>query len=580
MHYSLLTRALIALALTAGTLSCSQQPLRPQTADNAAPEPLPKTTVEANQRFDETTLYTLLTAEVALARGRFDLGLSNYVQQAKRLRDVNVSARATQIARILKRHPESLEMAELWHELDPGSAEARYVLVGEYIHSQRFQAAFMQAQALLNAGHPAGFEDIAIDATEKSPQQLSELREGYRSLLQTYPQNSELLIGASVMAQAQDELPAALDYIERALDIKPDSGRGTYQYFRVLYALGRKDEALATYAELVELQPDNNQIRARYARMLLEHAPDQALEQYQKLYDADSGDDNVLLTLALLQLERGAYRDAEVHFNALLSKPAQADLAHYGLGEIALANGDKNRALEHYKDVHGGPRYVSATAKAADLLASLAGWQEARRFLTERRADASAPQKEDLFLVETNVLINSGLHDDAEISLNRALEQFPDSVKLLYARAMQRAAQDEIAAAETDFLRILDLVPDNAATLNALGYTLLTQTNRIGDAEVYIRKAHTLDTDEPAIIDSLGWLEYRLGNTEAALQHLQRAFDMTKDDEIASHLGEVLWQSGQRRKARQVWQQALEMHPDSQPVLNTLKRLNIKRSEL
>jgi len=146
----------------------------------------------------------------------------------------------------------------------------------------------------------------------------------------------------------------------------------------------------------------------------------------------------------------------------------------------------------------------------------------------------------------------------------------------LYSRGIFSANVDFVDRAEQDLRAVLAKKPKNADALNALGYTLADQTDRYQEAFELITQAHKLKPDSAAVVDSLGWVHYRLGNLPEALKYLQMALELQNDDEIAAHLGEVLWVSGEKEQAREVWDKAMEDFPDSQILLETLKRLGVK----
>ncbi len=539
-------------------------------------EPLPKTHIESTKQLDEETLYTILVAELALVREHYELGLANYAAQSEATQDVNITARAAQISRILNRHDKSLELAERWHELDPGNREARLILISEYVYHERFSEAFDEASQLLKAGETAGFEEIAIEAVQKGYSGLDTLSDHYKTLLNLYPDNIELLIGSGVLLQASKDLEPALAYIRRAREIAPENARAVYQEYRILKALELDEEATETYGHLVALQPNNFRARSRYAHMLIRVDMPSALEQYTILHNQSPQNNDVLLNLALIQLDQGKFDQAKGNFETLLERNEHLQISNYGLAEVARANENLDTALTHYMRVDSGSRYVDAASKAAVIITQNEGFEDALTFLAKRREKATNEDKESLFLIEADTLNKAGQPERAIATYDLGIQRFPDSVTLLYSRAMHFATQGEVAAAEIDFKRILEHSPENAATLNALGYTLLDLTDRITEAGRYIRQAYALQPDDPAIIDSMGWLEYKLGNLRKAQTLLERALELYMDDEIAAHLGEVLWVQSQKRHAKKIWRRGLDHDPDSEVIKATINRLGVK----
>jgi len=183
-------------------------------------------------------------------------------------------------------------------------------------------------------------------------------------------------------------------------------------------------------------------------------------------------------------------------------------------------------------------------------------------------------QAVQFYLLEGQVLSDAGLQQPAYDLYTKALAENPDTEDLLYARALTAEKLGNLDAAETDMLRILANDPDNIRAMNALGYTLADKTNRYDEALAYITSAYEKTPDDPAIIDSMGWVQYRLGNLDNARRYLQQAWELTGDSEIGAHLGEVMWQQGDHEAARKVWEKATESAPDNAVLQDTLKRFN------
>ena len=157
---------------------------------------------------------------------------------------------------------------------------------------------------------------------------------------------------------------------------------------------------------------------------------------------------------------------------------------------------------------------------------------------------------------------------------SEALNEYPTNLDILYARAMVSEPLNRLSVLEEDLRTILKLDPDNAAALNALGYTLADRTNRYPEAYTLISRAVELSPDDPFYLDSLGWVYYRMGNMEEAERYLQQAYKIQPDPEFAAHLGEVLWKNGKQKDAKKVWQQGKQQDPDNKLLQETLERLN------
>lgn len=550
----------------------------------APPEPVP---VEPQQPvyvedrpFSSDTLYALLVAEIAGERQRFDVMLSNYIQQAEATDDPLVTARAARLARFLSAHDAALRMANHWLSLEPENPEAHFIAAAELVQSDQLLDAIIHAEFLLEHGETSGLDAIAARAQQsQDPDQSAKLLEEYQRMLAENPAQPALLIGASLLYQDLGELEQALSHAQAAAALEPDDFQAAAQETRVLQQLGRHDQAREKLAQLIARHPANAHLRLQYARTLLKTDLAAAQKQFETLLEQAPGDADLIMTIGLIELERQRLDAAKARFQSLLESDHHHSAAHYYLGRIAAAQNDREQAIHHFGQVGPGSDYLPALSQLTELMAAAGETEAAVALVRQKRSETSADHSElleGLYLLEAYVLSSQNQLDEALAPLQQGLEQFPDSTRLLYTRAMLFTRLDDLRRAETDFKKVLALKPDNAAALNALGYTLADRTDRLEEAYQYIREAYRLDPDDPAIIDSLGWVEYRRGNHEAALKNLRNAMELMPDHEIAAHLGEVLWVTGNKREAQQVWQRGLHLHPDSPIILETMQRLRAR----
>jgi Flp pilus assembly protein TadD len=197
---------------------------------------------------------------------------------------------------------------------------------------------------------------------------------------------------------------------------------------------------------------------------------------------------------------------------------------------------------------------------------------EARALLSATRGENDA-QNVRLIQAQAELLRDSTVPMAAYEVLSEGLKRFPDSADLLYDRAMVAEKLDKLEVLEADLRRVIVLRPDDAQAYNALGYTLADRTNRLAEAMTLLDKALALAPEDPFILDSVGWAQYRAGNLARAQEYLERAYKVRPDPEIAAHLGEVLWARGQRDEAGKLWQTSLQTHPQNETLLETLRRL-------
>ena len=218
-----------------------------------------------------------------------------------------------------------------------------------------------------------------------------------------------------------------------------------------------------------------------------------------------------------------------------------------------------------------GERLTLSRMRSSVLLAELDRLAEARAMLRNLQ-NGNAETASNAYMLEAELVDRDGNSEEALKVYGRGLRLLPDQTQLRYARALHAEKIDRIDIAEQDLRAILEASPDDPNALNALGYTLADRTDRYDEALALISRAYEMLPEEPAIVDSMGWIHYKLGDYEKAEEFLRAALELAYDSEIAAHLGEVLWAMGRVDEALAVWDDALARDPESQVVLETKVR--------
>ena len=245
------------------------------------------------------------------------------------------------------------------------------------------------------------------------------------------------------------------------------------------------------------------------------------------------------------------------------------------LGQVALQQSDYALAEKVLRRIRRGDYYFDAQITLTQVIRERQGVEAALKHLREV-ASVNDREKVRIYLGQEQLLRENEDRDGAKKVLDQALVEFPDNPELLYARGLLAASLKLIELHERDLRRLLSFEPDNAHALNALGYTLTDLTDRHQEAYELLLRAIELKPDDPFVLDSMGWVHYRLGNHELALNFLERAIKIRVDAEISAHLGEVLWETGNTVRARKIWQGALEQSPDNDVLLETIDRYNAR----
>ncbi|GAB3092657.1 tetratricopeptide repeat protein [Aestuariicella hydrocarbonica] len=554
---------------------CATQLTAPanQTASDTATDPESAAEVKKPSRpFAPETLYSLLVAEMAGSRERYDIALGNYIQQAHKTRDPGVAARATRIARYLNARQAALNTSLLWVEISPDDLEAHFIAATELTRSGRLMEAVEHSNYLLQHHSTPIYQSIAAQASKATEPEREELRQSFLQLHEQYPQNTELLIGLGLLYQQQNELEKALEMAGKALDVDEELIPAVILETTILTQLQQPEKAIKRLAQLVNRHPENKRLRLQYARLLASTDLEKAQEQFTLLLEESPNDPELLYSLALICNERGLLDEAEEYFTELTTFERHRSSAHYYLGRIAEKRQLWDQALQNYILVGPGPDFMPAMLQTTDILVRGGQLKAAHKRLNAAR-DRFPSQAERFYLLEAEVLSRHLNLVDAKNVLTQGLNQFPGSSALLYSRAMVSEQLDMIDVLESDLRSIIQQDPNNATALNALGYTLADRTDRYSEAHDLISQALQLKPDDPAIIDSMGWVQYRLGNMKEALLRLREAMKAFPDHEIAAHLGEVLWMNGEHDEAEKVWAEGMRLEPSSRVIPAVMDRL-------
>ena len=376
---------------------------------------------------------------------------------------------------------------------------------------------------------------------------------------------------AHVAAKLED-LERARELLEETLALAPDNDNAALSYISILQRLGREQEALAWLEqELAKREENDFNLRMAYARLLMEFRQfDKAVGQFELLVTREPGNPDVLYALGLLYLQSNRLDDSETLFKKLSEREALTDVANYYIGRIAEEKRHYDEASAWYQGVHKGEHYFDAQVRLAMLLARKGEVEEARNHLNSIRQQ-NGQQALIIVQAEGELLIQAELYEEAIEVYTKALGDQYD-VELLYSRSMAAEKIGRLDMVETDLRTILEHEPDHAQALNALGYTLADATDRHAEAYELIKKALELRPSDFYILDSMGWVLYRLGRLDEAVEYLRKALNKRQDPEIAAHLGEVLWVRGEREQAKEVWEAALEQTPEDTRLLDVIER--------
>jgi len=524
-------------------------------------------------------VYKLLVAEIAGQRGELGIAIKNYIDVAQASGDPKVAARATQIAFFAKDYEGALSASNLWVAAEPESAEARRNIASAFMKLARPSDALVHYEKMLTLledsdkpGH--GFSTIASQLARESDRDLA--IGVMDKLIENRKDNPHALFAYAHLAMRQGRFDIALDKLDQALVVKSNWVKAVVLRSRVLAMQGARGEAIA-YLEtaLKGGLSDNVEVGLTYARMLTEARQlEKALGEFMRLAELAPKNAEINYYAGILALQLQKLNDAQKYLMIVLKLGKRVQEANYYLGQVAEERKDFKKAMNRYSFVRHGEFYFNAQVRIAAILADTQQFDRAREHLQVIRVNSNK-QKLQLLLLEGDILREAGKYPDAKDFYTKVLNIMPNETSIRYARALVAEKLGELDLVESDLQTILKQEPGNAQVLNALGYTLADRTTRYEEALDYIQRALELEPNDAAVVDSLGWVYYRMGNYKKAIELLRRANEQAKDPEIAAHLGEVLWVSGERSAALKIWEASLEKNPDHEVLLDVMKRFGL-----
>ena len=523
--------------------------------------------------FTEQQLYQTIVSELSAQRGDFDDAGDNYLDLAIETKDLAVIQRAIQFASVNDDVNALMQLGLLWSEVEPMNTRPHLMLSFQFLENGNYPQALSHMASVLDLGGEFDFTALttrtgALETIERV-QLISEVRQ----LVNEFQSEESLRITLVQLLAQNRELEKAQSEVRLILEEFGPSPRVILLYGQILQNMDDQDGAIRTLKSgLREFEQDRS-LRLNLARILIQNDQlEDAYDQFEFAIDGDPEDWESLYSMSLLDMELERYDRAIPILEKLISVDQRFDESQYYLGLIYERITQFRKSIEHYRMVRvGTTNYLAAQQQATRHSISVGELNEAHSWLIKQ--SNGQPRLEILFTtVESNLLIQAGYNQEAKSLLDSALNRFPNEAELLFARVLWFDSQGDREGSERDLRQIVRMQPEDARALNHLGYMLADQTNRFEEALDLIERAISIVPDDPAIIDSLAWAQYKLGRYEEALVNLRRAFAVFPDHEVASHLGEVLWKLGEHKEATQVWEDALEKRPDSQLIKEVIER--------
>ena len=567
-----------AMAVTLETDSAeagTDQAAATPSPEDAQTQPIPAPIDIEYGHFSEDVLARVIIAEMAGQRGYNQKALNDYLELARETNDLNIIKRASRIASFLRDVPASIETGSLWLAKEPDSQEALRTLAFQMVAMGRYREAMDHLRNLLAQGATIDFRLItnqtAMDTN--AALMIDALIADFEELTALYPDNQSLRLGLAHLYQQNDQVEQSYDLVRVLAQEMNNNPEVVILEVDLLEQMGNTALAEKRLEQALRNNENHKELRFQYGRKLLdEQRYREAHDQFQIIVEQFPEDYDMLYSLALISMEINMLNEAKQYFQRLVEKAQRLDDAHYYLGFINTQENNPTEAIGHFINVNSGGNFLQAQRSLAELMIRAGRYPEVKaRFqnIRFRNPDYNI----SLLTMEANVLLDEGLFSEASTVLNNAVGAFPNNIQLLFLRSVYAQEVNDLLLMEVDLRKIIQLNPTSPVAYNSLGYTLADRTDRFEEAYQLIQRAVELAPNDPAIIDSLGWVQYRLGLYEEARENLDRAYELFPDHEVAAHLGEVLWVMGDKSAARKVWRKALESQPDSEHIRSTMERL-------
>lgn len=523
----------------------------------------------------EEVMYHVFAAEFLGSEGDMEAAVGEYLEAALESSDAEIARRATRVAFAAQAWLHAAMAADRWAFLDPKNVEAHQSAATAMLLTGDYAGAELQLQQIIELMGNSTEAWILVStllAQSAEPEKASKLLENILAS-QGAVNNADAMFAQSHLAARSRDLNRAFELAEQAVELEPERIEFLTWAGRLALNLNKIGTGLQYVERAWKQNPGDHDLTLAYADLLSQtNRVDDARQVMQNMQQSP----DVMLTRILFELNVEDRDRAEKLFRQFDSAGFDdPDETAFFQAQAAEALDMISRAIELYAEVESGDNALVAGIRRAQLMAGEGDVVGARRELAELRLQTDQVLVEESWLAEARILRETGDRKTALDVLDKALEQLPGSVSIRYSHALLAAELGWVDVAEQDLRIIISEQPENAAALNALGYTLADQTERYEEAEALIRQAFILRPDDASIVDSMGWISYRLGNLDEAEKFLRRAWALSKNPEIASHLGEVLWVKGEQEAARTIWREGLEADSENPVLRETLLRMEV-----
>ena len=531
---------------------------------------------QANAEF----VFKYLAAEIAGQRGDLSLSTKLFFDLAKSSRDVRLAERAAKVAIYSKNPQAALETSKLWIELDENSTEAQQAATQIYIMNGDLNAAKPLLKKLLEKEDTRANGFLYLNSLLAHQVDKNEVLQLTQELAAPYSNLAEAHFTVGQAAFQAGNLPLALNESTQANQLRPHWELAATLQADILYNTS-PEKGIAFYRNFLSNTSDANDARLNLARMLIKQARfAEAKPELVKLSKLANTNPEILVVVGLLSVQSNQFLEAEQFFKqALDTNLKNKEPIYLYLGQIAEKNKNDAEAIDWYGKVkrpaetsaQQSDHYLDAQLSMANVVSRTQGADKAIQMLDdlENLSDAQLAQ---VITAQANLLAQAKRFQESYELLGKAVDNMPNSNELIYDYAMAAERVQQFTVLETQLRKLIKIKPDFAQAYNALGYSFADRNVKLEEANQLIAKALAINPGDHFIMDSMGWVQYRLGNLDKAFEFLNKAYNLQNDTEIAAHLGEVLWKQGKQAEASKLWAEALKINPENDVLIKTIKK--------
>ncbi len=529
---------------------------------------LPPKITQANAEF----VYKFLLAEIATQRGDFNSAGHLYLDLAKQTHNISLAERATRVSGNSRNGRVALDSAKVWSSLDPKSTQAKQILAELYITSGNLSRAKPIVKKLLEQDAYRGEGFLYLNAILAKVENKKNALRFIINIAEPYPNSKEARFAVAHAAYFANNKKLTDSELSKIKKIDP-KWQTAVLFEGYIIGLESQEKAAKFYTDYLKSYPDASEVRLEYAKLLTNQKRyELAKDEFLKIVNSSLASAEISFTVSLLAIELGDYGLAERFLLQSLERGySQPDQIYIYLARIEDTRGNYTQALTWLNKIKTGQFFIESKVLTAELISKYEGNDQAIESL-DQYTNLTKEAKLQLFRAKISILYSDNKETEAFDLMKKEEENFKDSAEFKYDYAMLAERMGNTVLMEQLLREAIKIKPDYAVAYNALGYSFADRNIKLEEARINIEIALSLEPKNHYIMDSMGWVQFRLGNIDAALDFLKKAYNIKKDPEISAHLGEVLWHAEKIGEANRIWNESLKQYPDNKILLNTIKK--------